>query len=181
MDRINKYLAHAGLGSRRHCEDLVRAGRVTIGGEVVRDLGMRVAEGQEVAVDGQPIHAERHVYWLVNKPPGYLCTNDDPAGRQRALDLVPHLKERVYTVGRLDEESEGLLLMTNDGDLAHRLMHPRFGVDKTYLVQVAGMPTREDLQRLLQGVWLSEGRGKARFAKKVKTQGQSKGVGWVPN
>jgi 23S rRNA pseudouridine2605 synthase len=173
MDRINKHLAHAGLGSRRHCEELVRAGRVTIGGEVVRELGTRVDPEQEVCVDGKPIHAERMVYWLVSKPRGHLCTNSDPAGRPRAIDLVPHLSERVYTVGRLDEESEGLLLLTNDGDLAHRLMHPRFGVDKTYLVQVAGLPTHQDLQKLLEGVWLSDGRVKAKSARKLKTQGQS--------
>jgi 23S rRNA pseudouridine2605 synthase len=173
MERINKYLAHAGLGSRRHCEDLVRAGRVTIDGDVVRELGTRVAPDQQVQVDGQPIRTERLVYWLVNKPRGYLCTNHDPAGRPRAIDLAPHLTERVYTVGRLDEDSEGLLLLTNDGELAHRLMHPRFGVDKTYLVQVAGLPTRAELQQLTEGVWLSDGRVKAKSVKRLKTQGQS--------
>ena len=173
MERINKYLAHAGIGSRRQCEELVRAGRVSVGGDVVRELGTRIGPDQEVRVDGQPIHSEHHVYWLVNKPRGYLCTNSDPAGRPRALDLLPHVPERVYTVGRLDEDSEGLLLLTNDGDLAHRLMHPRFGVDKTYLVQVAGLPSRADVQELLQGVYLSEGRVKAKSAKKLKTQGRS--------
>jgi len=173
MERINKYLAHAGLGSRRHCEELVRAGRVTVAGQIVRELGTRVEADQEVRVDGQPIHGERHVYWLVNKPRGYLCTNSDPAGRPRAIDLLPHVPERVYTVGRLDEDSEGLLLLTNDGDLAYRLMHPRFGVDKTYLAQVAGVPTRDDVQKLLEGVYLSEGRVRAKSAKKLKTQGQS--------
>lgn len=173
MERINKYLAHAGLGSRRHCEELVLAGRISIDGQTVRELGARVGPHQQVAVDGKPIHAERHVYWLVNKPRGHVCTNSDPAGKPRAIDLVPHLKERVYTVGRLDEDSEGLLLLTNDGDLAHRLMHPRFGVDKTYLAQVAGLPTREDLHKLREGVWLSEGRVKAKSARRIKTQGQS--------
>ncbi|MCI0684234.1 MAG: rRNA pseudouridine synthase [Gemmataceae bacterium] len=173
MERINKYLAHAGLGSRRHCEELVRAGRVTIAGDVVRELGARVGPDQEVCVDGRPIRTERLVYWLVNKPRGCLCTNSDPAGRPRVIDLVPQLAERVYTVGRLDEDSEGLLLLTNDGDLAHRLMHPRFGVDKTYLVQVAGLPTRAQLEQLTQGVWLAEGRVKAKSVKRLKTQGQS--------
>src|SRR5271165_2029814 len=149
MERLNKYLAHAGLGSRRHCEELIRAGRVSINGAAIRDLATRVTPEQTVAVDGAPIHAERPVYWLVNKPRGYLCTNNDPAGRPRAIDLVPHVSQRVYTVGRLDEDSEGLLLLTNDGDLANRLMHPRYGVEKTYLVQVAGTPTAEDIQKLL--------------------------------
>src|SRR6516165_7578377 len=157
MERLNKYLAHAGVGSRRHCEELIVAGRVTIDGQTLRDLATRVEEGQAVSVDGQPVRAERHVYWLVNKPRGYLCTNHDPAGRPLAVDLVPNVSQRVYTVGRLDEASEGLLLLTNDGDLANRLMHPRFGVEKTYLVQVAGNPTADDLHQLLKGVWLSEG------------------------
>ncbi|HZT79725.1 MAG TPA: pseudouridine synthase, partial [Gemmataceae bacterium] len=116
---------------------------------------------------------ERPVYWLVNKPRGYLCTNHDPAGRPRAIDLVPHVRQRVYTVGRLDEDSEGLLLLTNDGDLAHRLTHPRFGVEKTYVVQVAGRPSREDVQQLLKGVWLSDGHVKARRVKRLRQQGES--------
>lgn len=173
MDRLNKYLAHAGLGSRRHCEALILAGRVEVDGRTVRELGTRVEPGQEVTVDGEPVSAERHVYWIVNKPRGVVCTNRDPARRQTAIDLVPHIPQRVYTVGRLDEGSEGLLLLTNDGDLAHRLMHPRFGVEKTYLVQVAGRPSRDDLQKLLQGVWLSEGHVQARHVKRLRTQGES--------
>jgi 23S rRNA pseudouridine2605 synthase len=173
MERLNKYLAHAGVGSRRHCDDLIAAGRVAVDGLVVREFGTRVAEGQQVAVDGKPIESEKLVYWLVNKPRGYLCTNHDPAGRPRALDLVDHVNQRVYTVGRLDEDSEGLLLMTNDGDLAHKLMHPRFGVHKTYLVQVAGKPTRAELQQLLDGIWLSDGFVKAKRVKRLKSQGDS--------
>ncbi len=153
MERLNKVLAHAGVGSRRHCDELIAAGRVAIDGEVVRDLGVRVdPHAHRVEVDGQPIKTERFVYWLLHKPRGYLCTNHDPAGRPRAIDLVPHVRQRVYTVGRLDEDSEGLLLLTNDGDLANKLMHPRFGVEKTYHVQVAGRPTREELAQLLKGV-----------------------------
>jgi 23S rRNA pseudouridine2605 synthase len=174
MERLNKYLAHAGVGSRRHCDDLIAGGRVRIDGVVVRELGSRVdPEHQAVAVDNQPVQAERLVYWLVNKPRGYLCTNHDPAGRPRALDLVPHVLQRVYTVGRLDEDSEGLLLLTNDGDLAYKLMHPRFGVHKTYLVQVAGKPGRSDLEKLLQGVWLSDGHVKAKRVKRLRSQGES--------
>jgi 23S rRNA pseudouridine2605 synthase len=174
MERLNKVLAHAGIGSRRHCEDLITAGRVSVDGEVVRELGTRVDPArQRVCVDGQPIRAERPAYWLVHKPRGYLASSHDPAGRPLVLDLVPQISQRIYTVGRLDEASEGLILLTNDGDLAHRLMHPRFGVEKTYLVQVAGSPTAEDLQQLLQGVWLSEGRVRARKVKRLKRQGAS--------
>src|SRR5438067_2284069 len=173
LERLNKVLAHAGVGSRRHCEDLIVAGRVSVDGRTVRELGTRVGPDQRVAVDGVPIRAERHVYWLVNKPRGYLCTNHDQARRQVVLDLVPQITQRVYTVGRLDQASEGLLLLTNDGDLANRLMHPRFGVDKTYLVQGAGNPSREDLQQLLKGVWLSDGHVRAKQVKREKHHGES--------
>ena len=173
LERLNKYLAHAGVGSRRRCDALIAAGRVSVDGRPVRDLGTRVGPGQRVSVDGDPIHAERHVYWLVNKPRGYLCTNHDPSRRPVVLDLVPHITQRVYTVGRLDETSEGLLLLTNDGDLANRLMHPRYGVEKTYLVRVAGGPTKEDMQQLLKGVWLSDGHVKAQRVKRLKAEGGS--------
>lgn len=173
MERLNKVLAHAGVGSRRQCDALIAAGRVTVEGHPARDLGIKVDPGQRICVDGQPIHGERHVYWLVNKPKGYLCTNRDPGRRPLAIDLVPQVSQRVYTVGRLDEASEGLLLLTNDGDLAYKLMHPRFGVEKTYLAQVAGQPGPEDLQQLLKGVWLSDGHVKAKHVKRLKTRGGS--------
>ncbi len=173
VERLNKHLAHAGYGSRRHVEELIRDGRVTVDGERVRELGTRVAPGQKVCVDDEPVRHERLVYWLVNKPRGTICSNHDPAGRPLALDLIPQVAQRVYTVGRLDEASEGLLLLTNDGDLAHRLMHPRFGVEKTYLVQVAGFPKKEDLEQLLKGIWLSDGHVRARSVKRLKSQKQS--------
>jgi 23S rRNA pseudouridine2605 synthase len=174
MERLNKYLAHAGVGSRRHCDELIAAGRVNIDGVIVRDLGTKIDPAtQKAYVDHHLVKAERLVYWVLNKPRGYLCTNYDPAGRPRALDLVPHIEHRVYTVGRLDEASTGLLLLTNDGDLAHRLMHPRYGIDKTYMVQVAGAPRPEDLRQLLTGVWLSDGRVKAKKVRRVRSQGDS--------
>jgi 23S rRNA pseudouridine2605 synthase len=174
MERLNKLLAHAGVGSRRQCDALIRAGRVVIDGRPVHDLGTKVdPEAQHVSVDGHAVKIERLVYWLVNKPRGVVCTNFDPAGRVRAIDLVPHVEQRVYTVGRLDEMSEGLLLLTNDGDLAFQLMHPRFGVEKTYLVQVQGQPSKADLAQLLQGVFLAEGKVRAHRVRRVKRQGES--------
>lgn len=174
QERLNKFLAHAGIGSRRQCEELIRRGQVRINGTVVRDLATKVdSTYQRVEVNGKVVEAERPVYWLVNKPKGYLCTNYDPEGRPLAIDLVPHIKQRVYTVGRLDEQSEGLLLLTNDGDLANRLMHPRYGVRKTYLVQVAGFPTKEALDQLLEGVWLSDGRVRALKVLRLRRQGES--------
>ncbi len=174
MERLNKILAHAGVGSRRHCDELIAAGRVKVDGIAVTDLGLKVdPEARQIAVDDQPVRSEKPVYWLVNKPRGVLCTNHDPAGRPTVVELLPHVEQRVYTVGRLDEASDGLLLMTNDGELAFQLMHPRYGIEKTYLVQVAGRPTGEDLQKLLDGVWLSDGRVRAANVWRLKSQGNS--------
>jgi 23S rRNA pseudouridine2605 synthase len=174
MERLNKYLAHAGVASRRKCDELIAAGRVKVDGRVIRDLGTKLEpERHTISVDDAPVRGEKPVYWVVHKPVGYLCTNHDPAGRPLAQDLIPRIEQRVYTVGRLDEASEGLLLMTNDGDLAYKLMHPKFEIEKTYLVLVAGHPTTLDLQKLLDGVWLAEGKVKARRARKVRSQGDS--------
>ena len=174
MERLNKFLAHAGVGSRRYCDELIAAGRVSIDQSCVRDLGLKVDPAtQKIYVDGERIKPEKLVYWLVNKPRGYLCTNHDPDGRPRAVDLVPQVEQRVYPVGRLDEASEGLLLLTNDGELAHRLMHPRFGVEKVYQVQIAGLPKDSDLAQLEEGIWLAEGKVRASQVRRLKTQGNS--------
>jgi len=174
MERLNKLLAHAGVGSRRHCDDLIAAGRVAVDGVKVRELGVRVDSAtQTIFVDDVAVKLERPVYWVVHKPRGYLCTNHDPSRRPLAIDLIPHVEQRVYTVGRLDEHSEGLLLLTNDGDLANRLMHPRYGVEKTYIVEVAGAPNKEDLEQLLTGVHLAEGRVKAKQVKRMKGVGEN--------
>lgn len=174
MERLNKFLAHAGVGSRRHCDELIAAGRVKVDGHRVTELGLQIEpDTQKVTVDDHPVRAESLVYWVVNKPPGYVCTNYDPAGRPRAVDLVPHVPQRVYTVGRLDEGSEGLLLLTNDGELAHSLMHPRFAIEKTYQVLVAGSPSRDDMARLLAGVWISDGKARAKAVRRMKPQGDS--------
>jgi len=157
-ERLQKVLARAGLGSRRHCEELIVQGRVQVDRQVVTELGVRVdANQQEIRVDGEPIQLPGLVYFIVNKPQGVVCTHRDPAGRARVIDLLPATRERLFTVGRLDRMSEGLLLVTNDGPLANLLAHPRYGVPKTYLVQVAGKPEPESLQRLRQGVRLAEG------------------------
>ncbi len=174
MERLNKFLAHAGVGSRRHCDTLIAAGRVTVNGKRVVDLATKVDPAvHKVTVDGEAVKTERPVYWVVNKPVGYLCTNHDPSQRPLALDLIPHVDQRVYTVGRLDEASEGMLLMTNDGDLAHKLMHPRFQIEKTYVVLVAGKPSVNDIQKLLEGVWLSDGKVRAKNVRRMKPQGES--------
>ena len=161
-ERLQKVLAYAGIGSRRACEEFILQGRVTVDGQVVRELGTKVdPRRQQVAVDGQKIHQERTVYFAVNKPKGYVSTNNDPSGRPRVVDLLPEVPQRVYTVGRLDEMSTGLIILTNDGELANKLAHPRFGVEKVYRAVVAGSPDREVLNKLVEGVWLAEGKVRA--------------------
>lgn len=156
--RLQKIMASAGLGSRRHCEDLIAAGRVQINGEVAK-LGARVPEGAKVTVDGESLRIQsRMVHYLVNKPNGVVCTNYDQSGRTRVIDLVPQdEREHLFTVGRLDLSSEGLIIVTNDGELANHLTHPKFGVEKTYLALIAGRPEPGVLQKLRQGVHLAEG------------------------
>lgn len=172
--RLQRFLAMAGAGSRRHCEEFILTGRVTVDGKTVCELGTRVdPETQLVRLDGERIRAQRRVYYLLNKPSGYLCTNRDPDGRPRVVDLFPRDRERLFTIGRLDENSQGLIVVTNDGELAQKLAHPRFRVRKTYHVQVAGIPTREMVESLTRGLYFAEGRFKAAEARLVSTHKQS--------
>ena len=157
-ERLHKYLASCGLGSRRACEDLVLAGRVTVDGERVTDAGLLVEPGTaDVRVDGRRVLPEPIVHYLLHKPVGYLSTTGDARGRPTVLDLVPRSRRRLFIAGRLDPPSEGLMLVTNDGELAGLLTHPRYGVPKAYRVTVAGELTWRDLRRLREGVQL-EGR-----------------------
>ncbi len=173
-DRLQKVLAAAGLGSRRNCEELIRAGRVEVDRRVVRELGTRVAaDRQEIRVDGTPITVSRKVYFLVNKPPGVVSTSHDPSGRPLVLDLLPAGRERLFTVGRLDLSSEGLMLVTNDGELANRLAHPRYGVEKTYQVLVAGTPDRDVLHKLRHGIRLAEGEARVLSARMTRALAHS--------
>jgi 23S rRNA pseudouridine2605 synthase len=155
--RLQKILAAAGIGSRRKCEELIAAGRVTVDGETVAELGAKVdPDAAEIRVDGEPLPRSRRLYYLVNKPTGVVSTNRDPSGRPRVIDMLPS-DQRLFTIGRLDMSSEGLILVTNDGELANLLAHPRYGVEKVYQVQVAGSPEPETLDRLRKGVHLGEG------------------------
>ena len=155
--RLQKLLAVAGYGSRRACDDLIAAGRVTVNGEVA-ELGRRVdADNDAVAVDGVTVGIRPGlVHYLLNKPDGVVTTADDLHGRPTVVSLVPS-EPRVFPVGRLDRDTEGLLLLTNDGGLANRLTHPSFGVDKEYLAEVVGSPSRSALRRLREGVELDDG------------------------
>ena len=155
--RLQKVLARAGLGSRRTCDDLIAEGRVTVNGERA-ELGRRVdVDHDRVEVDGVRVGvAEGLVYYLLNKPTGVVTTASDPEGRPTVVDLVPR-EPRVFSVGRLDAATEGLLLMTNDGDLANRLSHPSHGVEKEYVAVVEGHPSPGAVRRLREGVMLDDG------------------------
>ena len=157
LERLQKILAAAGLGSRRQCEELILAGRVDVDGRAVTELGTKADPHRAtIRVDGVPLAQPRRVYFMVHKPPGVVSTSRDPSGRPRVIDLVPY-EGRLFTVGRLDMSSEGLILVTNDGELANRLTHPRYGVEKTYQVEVAGELDRKHLAALRGGVHLAEG------------------------
>lgn len=157
-ERLQKVLAQRGYGSRRSCEDLISERRVTVNGEVA-ELGRRVQPEQDVVeVDGHLVPIKPGlVHYLLNKPAGVVTTAKDTHGRPTVVELVP-AEPRVFPVGRLDADTEGLLLLTNDGELAHRLTHPRHGVEKEYLVHVEGVPTSAVLRRLREGVELEDGR-----------------------
>jgi len=156
-ERLQKVLARIGLGSRRVCEDLIVEGRVTVNGEIPV-LGRRVEVAVDrIELDGVPLPVlPGLVHYLVNKPAGVVTTADDPEGRPTVVDLVP-AAPRVFSVGRLDMGTEGLLIMTNDGELAHRLTHPSFGVPKEYLAEVDGAPAPTDIRRLREGIELDDG------------------------
>ncbi|HUU54391.1 MAG TPA: pseudouridine synthase [Armatimonadota bacterium] len=158
MPRLSKLIADAGIASRRKAADLVRAGRVRVDGETVTAPGSLVdPETQGVDVDGRLLQPQPRRYLLLNKPRGPISAATDERGRQTVLDLLPGVDERLYPAGRLDADTEGLLLITNDGDLTYRLTHPRFGIEKVYQAEVTGRPSRADLEKLQQGIMLEEG------------------------
>ena len=176
-ERLQKVLAAAGLGSRRQCEELITTGRVEVDRKVVTQLGTRVdLAAQDVRVDGESLALGRRVYYAVNKPKGVVTTNRDPGGRPRVIDLVPNQDIRLFAIGRLDLNSEGLILVTNDGDLANRLTHLRYGVEKVYLAQVVGLPTPEVLDKLRRGVHLAEGLARV---EEVRIESHQKESTWL--
>ncbi len=171
--RLQRLLASAGFGSRRQCEELIEAGRVDVDGDVVTKLGTTVDPAtSKVRVDGVLLKKQKLVYYAVNKPIGVVTTNSDPQGRPRVVDLVPQ-SERVFAVGRLDRSSEGLILLTNDGDLAQKLTHPKFGVRKVYRVTVAGRVDRETMKQMRHGIYIAEGRVRVEGARIFKTRSKA--------
>lgn len=162
QERLQKLISQAGIASRRAAEEMILAGRVAVNGAVVTELGSKADPSVDsITVDGKPVKpASQHLYILLNKPAGFMTTLDDPEGRQVVTDLLPEIRERVYPVGRLDYNTEGLLLLTNDGDWANRLMHPRHEIEKEYHVRVRGKVHQSQIDQLRNGVEL-EGRATA--------------------
>jgi len=162
LERLQKIIAAAGIASRRKAEELITSGHVQVNGQVVTELGSKAdPESDHVRVNGKLLHGpQRHVYLLLNKPKGYVTTMSDPEKRPTVMDLMRGVKGRVYPVGRLDYASEGLLLLTNDGELAHRLMKAASHVAKTYVVKVAGTPNQEAIEKLRAGVSIATDDGK---------------------
>ena len=171
--RLQRLLAAAGFGSRRQCEDLIEEGRVDVNGEIVSTLGTVVDPTKDkIIVDGVPLKQQKLVYYAVNKPTGVLSTNSDPRGRDRVIDFVPK-SERVYPVGRLDQSSQGLMLLTNDGELAQQLSHPKYGVRKVYRVTVAGKIDGETMRSMRKGIYIAEGFVKVEGARILKARGKA--------
>lgn len=157
-ERLQKILAEAGVASRRKAEELIAAGRVSVNGKIITEMGTKAdKERDEIRVDNKPIKEPQHVYYLLNKPAGYICTLKDDKGRKTIRECLPEVKERIFPVGRLDYDTTGLIIMTNDGDFANRMMHPRYHLPKTYEVAVDGILTDQMLVMLTKGIELNDG------------------------
>ncbi|MGW0702504.1 pseudouridine synthase [Streptomyces sp. NPDC002867] len=173
-ERLQKVLARAGMGSRRACEELIDAGRVEVNGEIVIEQGVRVdPEKDEIKVDGLTVATQSYLFFALNKPAGVVSTMEDPDGRQCLGDYVTNRETRLFHVGRLDTETEGIILLTNHGELAHRLTHPKYGVKKTYLAAIQGPLPREVGKRLKDGIQLEDGYARADHFRVVEQTGKN--------
>lgn len=170
-ERLHKILARAGVASRRNAEQLIAQGRVSVDGLVVREMGVKVdPQAQRIAVDGERVRLPDPVYFVLHKPKGVVCTSGEKDRAQRAIDFAPPGSPRLFAVGRLDKESEGLIILTNDGDLTARLTHPSYQVPKTYRVAVRGVVDAATLEKLKKGIWLSEGKARVKEARVIRTR-----------
>ncbi|ARK22849.1 rRNA pseudouridine synthase [Sporosarcina sp. P26b] len=157
MERLQKVLAQAGVASRRKSEKLILDGLVKVNGKVVTELGTKVTRMDTIEVEGVQLTKETPVYYLLYKPRGYISTVDDEKGRKTVMDLVPEVSQRIFPVGRLDYDTSGVLLMTNDGDFSYLMTHPKFEIKKKYVAKVKGIPSRDDLKKLETGIELDDG------------------------
>lgn len=176
--RLNKFLSNAGVCSRREADVLIQTGVVTVNGKVITEMGYKIKKGDKVQYDGETINAETKRYVLLNKPKGFITTMDDPLGRKTVMRLVASAcKERIYPVGRLDRETTGLLLFTNDGDMAKKLTHPRYEAKKIYHVETDKPVTKDHIQLLMHGIELEDGPIRADKAEWVKDSNNPREVG----
>lgn len=152
MERLQKIMAHAGIASRRASEKLIKEGRVKVNGKVVTEMGLNVSKNDTIEVDSIPITKEEKLYFLLNKPRGVISSAGDPKGRKTVVDFFSHIEQRIYPVGRLDYDTTGVLLMTNDGELTNQLTHPKYGVEKTYVAKVTGLIDKKAISRLEKGL-----------------------------
>lgn len=172
--RLNKYIAAAGLCSRREADEMISAGKVKVNGEIVKELGVKVKPSDRIQVEGKSISAEAYVYLLLHKPKNTITTASDEKGRKTVMDVIdPKLKTRVVPVGRLDRNTTGTMLFTNDGELAHRLLHPSYTIEKVYVAELNRAITSKDMNALLSGVELEDGVAKAYYAELLDDSGKS--------
>lgn len=157
MERLQKVMAQAGVASRRKSEELILAGKVKVNGVTVTELGTKVSQADRVEVEGVQLAKEQSIYFLLYKPRGVISTANDEKGRKTVVDFFPEIEERIYPVGRLDYDTSGIIIMTNDGDFSYLMTHPKFEIKKTYVAKVKGIPRREDLKRLEKGIELEDG------------------------
>lgn len=157
MERLQKVIAHAGFTSRRKAEQLIVEGKVKVNGKTIRELGTKVKSSDKIEVDGIPVEREEKVYFLFYKPRGVISAVKDDRNRKVVTDYFSHIEQRIYPIGRLDYDTSGLLLLTNDGDFANLMMHPRYQIEKTYIARVKGIPARSLLNKLEKGIQLEDG------------------------
>ncbi|HSP22297.1 MAG TPA: pseudouridine synthase [Planococcus sp. (in: firmicutes)] len=157
MERLQKMLAHAGVASRRKSEQLILDGKVRVNGRVIKELGTKVSQNDTIEVEGVQLEKEQKVYYLLYKPRGVISAVSDDKNRKVVTDFFSDIEKRIYPVGRLDYDTSGLLIMTNDGEFANLLTHPKFEIDKTYVARLKGVPAKEDLQKLERGIKLEDG------------------------
>lgn len=180
---MNKFMANSGVGSRREADEYIKMGLVTVNGETITEMGHKVKLTDDVRYEGRKLKAEPMVYILLNKPKGFITTTDDPEERKTVMELVASAcKERIYPVGRLDRNTTGLLLLTNDGDLADKLTHPSYNAKKIYKVELDRSLTKNDFQKILDGVYFDEGRALVDDLAIVSDDGKEIGIeihiGW---
>ncbi len=174
MERLQKVMAQAGVASRRKSEELILAGKVKVNGVTVTELGTKVSSKDQVEVEGVQLAKEQSIYYLLYKPRGVISTANDEKGRKTVVDFFPEVEERIYPVGRLDYDTSGIIIMTNDGEFSYLMTHPKFEIKKTYVAKVKGIPRREDLKKLEKGIELEDGLTAPARVKTVSVDKKSK-------